>query len=100
MNVDQATGLCGGMDVPSGAKPPLLASRAKPGRRPRVDHLLGELVVEAVEAEDDDLAAAGGQLSRHAAAAESDGNQRERPIAPAASLASSCECLRAAVPSM
>ena len=39
MKVDHATGLCGGMVVPSGAKPPLPASRAKPGRRPLVDHL-------------------------------------------------------------
>ena len=35
MKLDQATGLCGGMDVPSGAKWPVVASREKFGMRPR-----------------------------------------------------------------
>src|SRR5947209_5026427 len=34
MNVDQATGLSGGSDVPSGANVPLPANRAKLGSRP------------------------------------------------------------------
>jgi hypothetical protein len=34
MKLDQATGLCGGIEVASGAKPPLFASCARPGRRP------------------------------------------------------------------
>ena len=33
MNVDHATGLCGGIDVPSGANPPVAARRAKFGSR-------------------------------------------------------------------
>ena len=35
MNEDQATGLCGGTDVPSGANPPRAATCAKCGSRPR-----------------------------------------------------------------
>ncbi len=34
MKLDQATGLCGGMVVPSGANPPEAASFASPGMRP------------------------------------------------------------------
>jgi hypothetical protein len=34
MKFDQATGLCGGSDVPSGPKLPEAASRWKLGRRP------------------------------------------------------------------
>ena len=34
MKLDQATGLCGGIDVPSAAKPPEAASFANPGMRP------------------------------------------------------------------
>jgi hypothetical protein len=34
MNVDQATGLCGGFDVCSGMKPPVDASRDKFGTTP------------------------------------------------------------------
>ena len=34
MNVDQATGLCGGFDVSSGMKPPVDASRERFGTMP------------------------------------------------------------------
>ena len=34
MKLDQATGLCGGIDVPSALKPPEAASFANPGMRP------------------------------------------------------------------
>ena len=35
MKEDQATGLCGGTEVPSGANPPRAATCAKCGSRPR-----------------------------------------------------------------
>ena len=50
MNVDQATGLCGGIDVPSGANAAATAaSCAKFGRRPRAIRSRVEAEVEAVE---------------------------------------------------
>ena len=75
MNVDHATGLCGGIEVPKRRE---AAGRGKPRevREPAlVDERSREVVIQAVEAEDDDPLAAG---SGSPAAAEV-GSGKKRP---------------------
>ena len=90
MKDDQATGLCGGIDVPSGVKPPRAASFAKFGSRPCAIRSRGQVEVEAVEPEHDDAAPEGPVMrgrtptSRAAATAlRHDGHEREPPLAHA-----------------
>ena len=52
-NVDQATGEIGGTVEPSGLKQPWSRSAGEVGKLALVEHLLGQAVVHAVEAEDD-----------------------------------------------
>ena len=100
MNVDQATGLCGGIDVPSGAKPP---RRGQPRemRQPALRRSVArQLVVEAVEAEDDDAPAGRRRVPpqreqpRRATQRRSDERQRAR------AAARSCDATANGRPSM
>ena len=53
MNVDHATGLCGGIVVPSGAKRPRCGQPREVRQPARGHQVARQLVVEPVEAEDD-----------------------------------------------
>ena len=60
MNVDQATGLCGGVEVASGAERRLVRRAcAKCGSRPRAIRSRVSVVVEAVEPQHDHAPADG-----------------------------------------
>ena len=64
MNDDHATGLCGGIVVPSGANAPCAAS-SREVRQPALRHqIAGQAEVEAVESENHDAPAERPMVSR------------------------------------
>ena len=77
MNVDHATGLCGGFEVSSGMKPPVAASRDKVRHDTFLHVLLEQLGIHPVDTEDHH-ARRGVRACRCAAGIEDRSEQREQ----------------------